>query len=253
MNVKDLYKRFVYYTAVPKCASCREILDFEDKALCKSCLSEYRNIKMINCSRCAKTYDKCICSFDYLEKHFVKRLAKVFRYKHPEGANDRIPSNELIYNLKRERRTDIIEFLTDELERSLAENLDLDGFVITNVPRKKSRTLKYGLDHSAELAKSLGKRLGIEYVSLLESKLARAQKKTRGDERIKNAKFDYRRSAPDVKGKRVLLLDDIVTTGASMGNSATLIKGLGAKEIVGVCVSIAYKDKYVPFEKSSPF
>ena len=74
------------------------------------------------------------------------------------------------------------------------------------------------------------------------------QKKTHGEQRLKNAKFDYRRRIPDIKGKNVLLVDDIVTTGASMGNSAMLLHGLGAKRIVGVCLSIAYRDKYTPFK-----
>ena len=77
-----------------------------------------------------------------------------------------------------------------------------------------------------------------------------AQKKTHGEERIRNALFDYRKGIPDIKGKRVLLVDDIVTTGASLGNSATLIKGLGVKSIVGVCIGVTYKDKHIPFQKN---
>jgi hypothetical protein len=34
-----------------------------------------------------------------------------------------------------------------------------------------------------------------------------------------------------------------------MGSAAMQLKGIGAKEIVGVCFAIAYKDPYVPFEK----
>ena len=84
----------------------------------------------------------------------------------------------------------------------------------------------------------------------MKSKLKTPQKKVHGEQRIKNAEFDYLKKHPSVRGKRVILFDDIVTTGASMGASAMLIKGLGAKEIVGACIAIAFRDKYKPFEKS---
>ncbi|MBR2325305.1 MAG: phosphoribosyltransferase, partial [Clostridia bacterium] len=67
-------------------------------------------------------------------------------------------------------------------------------------------------------------------------------------QRRENAVF-YARRGVDLSGKRVLLVDDIVTTGATMGSAAFALRGIGAKEIVGVCFAIAFKDPYVPFEK----
>ena len=78
-------------------------------------------------------------------------------------------------------------------------------------------------------------------------------KKNISGERIKNARFNYVKNPPDVKGRRILLVDDIVTTGASLGNSAALIRGLHPKEIVGVALSVAYRDKFVPFANESRF
>jgi len=49
--------------------------------------------------------------------------------------------------------------------------------------------------------------------------------------------------ALSLSGKKVMLIDDIVTTGTSMGSAATLLRGLGAKGIIGVCIAIAYRDK----------
>lgn len=247
MDIKKLYNSFIYYLTVPKCVCCRERLDIDDEALCKACLKEYKNIKLANCSVCSHTLERCSCVNDYLDKHYVHKLVKLFRYKQPAHPNDRMPANELIYNIKRGKRRDLLKFITDELVEAIEDSVDYKKFIITNVPRKRSRVTKYGLDHSAEIAKSISKRLGIDYVKTLKSSLKKPQKKTHGEERLKNARFDYLRNSPDIKGKNVLLVDDIVTTGASMGNCAMLLHGLGAKRIVGVCLSIAYKDKYTPF------
>ena len=189
MDIKEIYKRLIYYVAVPKCACCYEILDFNERALCSECIEKYNNVKLGNCSVCAKTYDKCICSNEYLEKHMVKRLVKVFRYKQPLVETEKIPSNELIYVLKRVKRRDIIDFLSDELVKSIEENIKYSDFAVTNVPRKRSRAVKYGLDHSKELAKAVAKKLDLDYLELLNSKLDVAQKKTHGVDRIKNACF----------------------------------------------------------------
>ncbi len=250
MNIKEFYNSALYYLTVPKCVCCREKLEISDSALCKNCLKEYKNIKESNCSLCSKMMSKCICVNDYLDKHFVHKLVKVFRYRQPENPNDRIPSNELIYNIKRGNRRDLVAFITDELQNAVINSIDYKKYIISNVPRKRSRALKYGLDHSVVIAKALASRLGIEYLKTLKSVSVLPQKKTSGEERIKNAQFDCLRKSPDLRGKRILLLDDIVTTGASMGNAAMMIKGLGAKEIVGVCLSVAYKDKYVPFKEA---
>ncbi len=250
MNIKNIYNKSLFYLTVPKCVCCREALDIEEYALCRKCILEYENIKGSNCSLCSKVLAECLCVNDYLDRHFVHKLIKVFRYRHPDGPNDRIPSNELIYNIKREKRRDLLEFITDELSNIIESGcIDYKKYIITNVPRKKSRVLNYGHDHSEAIAKSLAKRLGIKYIKILKPMPGDPQKKVSGEERLNNARFKYKMMRPNLTGARVLLFDDIVTTGASMGKSAALIKALGAKEIVGVCLSIAYRDKYIPFAK----
>ena len=176
----------------------------------------------------------------------MPKLLKIFRYKPSSDPNERIPANQLIYVIKRVKRRDLIDFISDEIIITIRNSIDLKDFVLSNVPRKKSRVLKYGFDHSEEIAKAISKKLGLKYIKLLKSKSKRAQKKLHGDERIKNAEFDIIKRKQNLKGKRVLLLDDIVTTGASMGASAMLIRALGAKEVVGACLAITYRDEYKP-------
>ena len=248
MNIKKLFDNLLFYLSVPKCVCCRTPLEISDRTLCKDCLLEYENIKGSDCSLCAKVLSGCSCSNDYLEKHMVKRVVKVFRYRQLSDANKRIPSNELIYNIKRGKRTDLLDFISDEIIAAIRNSIDYKDYIITNVPRKRDRVIKYGLDHSAEIAKCISKKLGIEYIDVLKSVSRKPQKKTYGEERLKNAQFDYKKTV-DLKGKRIIIVDDIITTGASMGHCAMLLRGLKAKEVVGACLAIAYKDKYTPFKK----
>ena len=252
MDIKNIYERAIYYVTVPKCICCNEILDFGDKALCKSCYSEYINIKLQKCSYCNKFYDHCLCSNDYLLNRSVKKLCKIYRYRPPSSANDKIPSNELIYHIKRGYRRDIIDFLSSEMADVISTSFKYENYIITSVPRSLKRKIQYGIDHSRKVAEAVAKKLDIPYQQFLVSKSKKAQKKTHGDERFKNIAFDYKHDA-DLSGQRIILFDDIVTTGASMGGCAVLLKGLGAKEIVGASISIAFKDKYVPFSDEDRF
>ena len=138
----------------------------------------------------------------------------------------------------------MFDFLSGELTEALsAEINDFENVVITNVPRRKPSILKYGYDHAAVIARLVAKHTGAEYASLLISKAEKVQKRLQREERIKNASFAYKKKLPDLKGKTVIVVDDIVTTGASMGACAALIRGLGPKTIIGAAISIAYKDK----------
>ncbi len=245
---KSIFRKILFYFSVPKCVACKRKLDTDDFGICKSCKSEYEEIKLRDCSRCAKLLSLCSCSNEFLETHYVKRLVKVFRYVQH---HDNTSANNLIFSLKKDNREDVLTFLSSELETSVRNSIETpEDFIITNVPRRKKSIKKYGIDHAKELAKALAKRLGCEYRSYLKSKSKKAQKSTHGNERITNAEFDIK--SIDLKGKRIILVDDVCTTGASLGMCAALLHSVGAKEIVGAALSVAYKDKYTPFAYIPP-
>lgn len=136
----------------------------------------------------------------------------------------------------------MLSLCTKEMLLTLSgENLPAD-LVITNVPRRKGAILEYGIDHSAALAKEVAKGLGVEYIPILSSNSKRAQKSLRGIDRLSNADFKIKREL-DLTGKTVIIVDDIVTTGASMSAAAMLIRSLGAKKIYGAVLAVAGRDR----------
>ena len=242
MSIKSILEKAIFYITVPKCVSCGDFLKLENKALCDNCLGEHLKKKEEKCAVCFKPLVRCTCTNSYLERHFVKRLVKLFRYKMPLEVGKPIPSNELIYNVKRTDRRDLVDFIAEQLCEAIVANVpNYKDFLVTSIPRKKSRVIKYGHDHAKVIAKTVAKKLGLKYLTLLVSRQSKAQKKTSGEERFKNAEFDYKRGAK-LDSTRVLLFDDIVTTGASMGHCAALLRGLGSKYTVGVALGIAYRD-----------
>ena len=248
MNFKDFFKGIFFLISVPSCTCCKTRLLFKENVLCNSCREAYEAQKFRYCSRCKKKLDCCDCSTFFLEKHYVKRVVKLFRYIKDD---DNHAGNSIIYSLKRDNRRDVLNFAAEEIVGGLERCgilTNISNTVITNVPRRNNAIRKYGFDHTKVLAKRVAKIIGVEYAQLMVSHNKGEQKRSKNKvDRFNNLDFAYKRRVFDVKGKTVILIDDVVTTGASMSAAAKLIHELGAKKINGACLGIAYKDSYIPF------
>ena len=239
MNIKNIMDRVLFALSVPKCVCCKTRLDYGENALCLKCSAEFEQFKTRNCSRCARKLNMCNCSNDFLKAHYIKRTIKCFRYL---NRNDATPGNALIYSLKRDNRSDVLKRCADELEYAIRNSVsDPGGYIFTNVPRRKSAIIEHGIDHSELLARELAKRFDAEYISLLKSNAKKPQKSLETADRFKNADF-YISKNIDLTGRAVILVDDIITSGASMSKAASLIRSLGSREINAVSLAIAYKD-----------
>ncbi len=242
MNIAKLMDRVLFALSVPKCVCCKTRLNYGEKAFCLKCSAEFKEFKTRNCSHCARPLCECDCSNDLLRAHYVKRVIKCYRYL---TRDDALPGNSLIYSLKRDNRTDVLEVCTDELSKAILNSIeDPSSYIFTNVPRRRAAIVQYGIDHSALLAKTVAKRFAAEYIPILKSNAKQAQKSLEATDRFKNADF-YIAENLDLTGRGVIIVDDIITTGASMAKAASLIRSLGSKNILAATLGIAYKDDLI--------
>ena len=247
--IKEIFKRALFYLSVPKCVFCEEPLDYTDKCFCKSCRAKYEEWKReIDCSRCANILSRCSCSKRILMKNNVNQIFKLYKYR---AFQEDIPGKRIIYSLKEDYRSDVFDFLAEELAEAIDYNLKIDKnkLIITNVPRRQKAISQFGYDHAAELAKRVAKILGVRYVSILKSKAKKPQK-GRTDRR-KNAKFVLKHGDWSfLKGHTVLIVDDIITSGSSVLAASEIIKNLGVRKRMAACIAMSYKDYYqIPFKR----
>lgn len=203
----------------PKCVLCRKLLKNGETDLCRECRSdapEYPNRKI------KLPFLDSFAAVWYYEGNVRSSL---LRYKF---------HNARVYSLSYGR------ILAMKLLREYPDGFD----VLTWVPVSRLRRLRRGYDQVELLAKAVGAELGLAPVpTLYKIRNNRPQSRMKDPAARKaNVLGAYRvLETADVKGKRVLLLDDILTTGATAGECARMLRMAGAKEVHCAAVAAARK------------
>jgi ComF family protein len=120
------------------------------------------------------------------------------------------------------------------LKNAVEELLEKNDFdYITCVPMHKRREDKRGYNQAKLLAKDLSKLVNIPYADLIEKHKDNVpQHKCKGSERVKNVKGVYRAVNKEmVKDKNILVIDDIITSGSTLGECCKVLRKAGAKTI----------------------
>ena len=250
MSAREIIKRLF---VVHKCAACRTILggDSFDEALCPECKLAFRVASTESCPDCFRSALECTCQPKSLSSGGALCLRKLFFY-HTDKEKE--PQNRLVYFIKHHPALRASRFIASELWVLLRRELsDLigDGIgekaLIVNVPRGRKAVLEYGFDQSAKICEELSNESGIQYFPAIKRKAGgREQKKLGAAERRKNINrlmYADPKYAESVKGRYVILFDDIVTTGASMESCLTVLRKMGAKGVICCCIAADIKKK----------
>jgi ComF family protein len=136
--------------------------------------------------------------------------------------------------MKFEGEAPIAGFLGRQLAQSLQAELSQSFLpdVVTVVPMTKLHRLRRGYNQSERIARAAAKALGLPYQSLLcKRKHNRVQHKLSEKERFQNVQGVFA-ALPQAGGLRILLVDDIVTTGATLAACQTALFSAGAAEVL---------------------
>jgi ComF family protein len=144
-------------------------------------------------------------------------------------------SRDLILKLKRADRTDLAGLFALWLSRA-ARDLIEDADAAIPVPLHPMRLLTRRFNQAAEIARPLARRAGLAYLPgvLIRRRDTPSQggRSASGRRRNMQAAFAVpRRAWPQVEGRRVLLVDDVLTTGATAEACARVLKAAGASAV----------------------
>jgi ComF family protein len=117
---------------------------------------------------------------------------------------------------------------------------DINFDVVTFVPLTRKRKRSRGYNQSQLLANQISKTLDIPCKTLLKKVVSnRPQRSMRGNERRGNV-FGVYDIVPnvDVTGKTILIVDDVKTTGSTVGECCATLKAYGANKVYAVTFAI---------------
>lgn len=248
MTVKEFLDRFVF---VSHCVGCGEILPYEESksAFCLSCRAVYEEVKTENCPLCYQESVICTCMPKQLSKDGALCLRKLMFY---DKAKEHTPPNRLIYRLKHSPNRRLEQFVAKELSALVRKELSIleldrpmDEAVIVYLPRTKKARRDEGFDQSERITRAMSDVLHIPVVQAISrTRHSHTQKVLNASERAKNARTGFQCVAPEaVCGKYVILVDDIVTTGAGMGACTALLMKAGARGVLCFCIASTKNEK----------
>jgi len=149
-----------------------------------------------------------------------------------------------IHLFKYQRKAPISKALGKLLARFATDWWDGNkkDYILVPVPLSARKLRAREFNQSLILARHVAKaiKLPVDYMSLRRIKDTPPQSLLKRDERKKNVRNAFKVSGNALKGKKVILVDDIATTGTTLNECAKALKRCGAKEVI--CLVLARTD-----------
>lgn len=145
-------------------------------------------------------------------------------------------ARQALLALKYRNRRALVRHLARLMVRRLG--LDLPGArrpdVVTWAPTSRARVVQRGFDQAELLARAVARELGVPCRRLLYRSHGPAQTGRGRAERLEGPSF---RSRPAARPYRVLLVDDVVTTGATLHAAAAALRAAGVSDVRAVAAA----------------
>ena len=216
-----MFKRLFAVLFPPKCILCKKVLKEEETDLCRECRE-----------------NQPIYGKHKIKLSFLAQWTGLWYYK------ENVRESILRYKFYGRRNYGCA------YGRLLAMKLLQDGWddvdVLTWIPISRQRRRSRGYDQVEVFAKVLAEELGKELVPVLKKTRNTKPQSTMGDAAHRRANILGAFEVTDaalICGKRVLLLDDIITTGATASECARVLLTAGAKEVKLATLAVASHEK----------
>lgn len=217
-----------------RCPVCGEIVVPKGNKICPSCKDKLPYIKEPRCMKCSKPMEQ-------EEKEYCSDCERK-SYRFDKGCAVWVYNNEMkrsLADFKYRSKKEYAGFYVEEAVRLYGGCIKkFSPDIIVPVPIHRSKYLERGYNQADILAKRIGKALGIPVLSglLVRNKKTLPQKKLSDKERLRNLleAFQYNtKSAAGFNRKisKVLLVDDIYTTGSTVEACTNVLKSNGISEV----------------------
>lgn len=218
-----------------ECLRCKRMGSYQIKNICNTCYEEIPRIRH-SCMRCGTAMHepvsdcgRCIASHNQLELSLI--------------ACPYIPPlDRWIPELKDQRNFRSVPALQQLISERLYSSVPLDIDLVLPMPIHWTRRCHRGYNQCEVLAKPLAKKFNLilRCDILKRSRIVRSQRGLHANERSRNQKGSFsisEKSAEYLQNKKILLIEDIVTTGATVAEATKILRSAGARSVTLVAVA----------------
>lgn len=219
-----LYISKVLNTLFPsRCYVCKK----EGKTICDNCINKFpKNIDTVD------SYITSIFSFKYKE---IKNIIHAIKYYHRKDLIKPL-AVELAKTIKNEGYT---EQELNVFDSATTYNLQANGWVLIPIPMPKIRKYMRGYNQAELIAKEISKILLIPTKTNLitRTRITKRQVKSiNKSDRLKNQHNSFK-VIGDVSNLDIILVDDVVTTGATINEARNVLIKSGARNVKAVTIT----------------
>lgn len=208
MKFSDLLHKIIDLLLPPRCPYCGSVISSKEYA-CKDCIKQFPKEHIYKTT--SKSY-RCVAPFAY--EGIFKKAVLSFKFGKQAGY-----SKQLAIPICNAIREAFSEAMPD---------------VITAVPMHKADKKIRGFNQAELLAKECSKVLSIPYAELLEKPVRNKPQHTMNAKgRATNVRNVYKaKDTSAITDKKILIIDDIITTGNTLGVCCDILTKAGCREVV---------------------
>jgi ComF family protein len=213
------------------CVSCRSILPQENEGpFCAACHQELKPLSDSVCTICGDpfTHEEItshVCGRCLSDRPYFEWARSVFEWGPPLST--------VIHGFKYQGKEVALRWMAREMARFLrGEKGDLPWDFLVPVPLHPFRLIRRGFNQALLLARALHREIGVplDFQNLLRGRYERPQVAKDREERLKQIQGAFALRDPSrFEDKKVLLIDDVYTTGATLNECAKVLKTAGAQ------------------------
>lgn len=216
-----------------RCPVCDEIVANRGEKICMKCLGKMKLLTPPWCMKCGKKLPEEgeYCSDCRNRKHRFVRGRALYEYETAALS---------IYRFKYGGRREYAKVYGEQMALFLGDYIrNINPDCLVPVPLHKRRRLVRGYNQAEVLAKAVGERLKIPVRSdlVVRKKNTKPLKYENTDGRQNNLKKAFIMARNDVKLKRVIIVDDIYTTGSTVDALAGVLESAGIREIYFIALA----------------
>ncbi len=226
--IVDLFLDFVF---IHECEICHQHLDDKRIIICRDCFQKIERANPIDLERSF--------TIKFGNPNFINKAFSCFHFKEESIIQT------LIHELKYQNKRSIGILLGEVIGQLIKNDPDFSAAdILVPVPLHKIRLRERGYNQSELIAKGVSNATGIKVIKnlLVRTRNTETQTKLNLEERkenVKDAFFVNGKYKSFVIDKKVIIVDDVITTGSTINECAKALAQAGASKVFALSVAIA--------------